>query len=104
MPGEVSRSYDPDPEPEEQQPRDAIVYDIDVSGEYDPETLKGEIRRLRNLLNDCWDAAGLLGSAATKQPWQAWEEPSDLLDQIYELSSDAEAYRNDEDRDDVEDE
>ncbi len=102
MPGEVSRAFDPEPD-DHRESRDKIVYDVDVQGEYDAETLKGEIRRLRNLLNDCWASAGLLGSDWTKQPWQAWEEPSDLVSQIDELHSDADAYRNDEDRDGIED-
>lgn len=92
MPGEVSRSFDPDPE--DRDPRDAIVYDVDVSGEYTADVLKGEIRRLRNLLNECWESAGLLGSRMTGQPYQAWEEPSDLVMQIDELHCDAIEYRN----------
>ena len=96
MPGEISRSFDPCLDHNQPDPRDAIVYDIDVSAEYDAETLKGEIRRLRNLLNDCWGAAGLLGSGFTGQPYQAWEEPSDLVGQIDELACDADAYRNGE--------
>ncbi len=72
--------------------RHKIVYDVDVKGDYDTEVLKGEIRRLRNLLNDCWSAAGLLGSHNTGQPFQAWEEPCDLLSKIYDLRSDAELY------------
>ncbi len=93
MPGEISRSYDPAPDDEPQEPRHAVVYDIDVAGEYPTDVLKGEIRRLRNLLNDCWDSAGLLSAKMTGQPYQAWEEPSDLLFQIQDLHSDAQAYR-----------
>lgn len=94
MPGEVSRSYDPDPEPDQQEPRDAIVYDIDVTGEYTTDVLKGEIRRLRDILNDCWKAAGLLSPKMTDQPFQAWEEPTDLIPEIEVLAMDADEYRN----------
>lgn len=92
MPGEVSRSYDPDPD-DTQEPRNAIVYDVDVTGDYDTETLRGEIRRLRNLLNECWDASGLLGANWTKQPYQAWEEPSDLVSHIGDIKGDLDAMR-----------
>lgn len=52
-----------------------------------------EVLRLRALLNECWAAAGLLGSAATGQPYQAWEEPSDLVRQVEQLAADADNYR-----------
>jgi len=93
MPGEVSRSFDPCPDPQPQELRDAIVYDVDVTAGYDAETLKGEIRRLRNLLNECWEAAGLLGPQMTGQPYQAWEEPSDLVMRIDDLHADADEHR-----------
>lgn len=48
-----------------------------------------EVLRLRGILNEAWAAAGLLGAAATKQPYQAWEEPTDLIPQIEQLASDA---------------
>lgn len=102
MPGEVSRSFDPCPEPEQQEPRDAIVYDVDVQDEYTPDVLKGEIRRLRNILNECWAAAGLLGSRMTGQPFQAWEEPTDLIPQIEELAMDAACYSETEPTDEQE--
>lgn len=102
MPGEVSRSFDPCPD-DRQEPRDEIVYDVQVLDAYDASTLRGEIIRLRNLLDECWEAAGLLGSRMTQQPWQSWEEPSDLVMQIHDLYSDADAYRNDEDRGDEDD-
>lgn len=73
-----------------------IVYDIDVRGEYPPAVLAAEVRRLRKLLNECWAAAGLLGSGMTGQPYQAWEEPTDLLPQIEQLAMDAECYRESE--------
>ena len=52
-----------------------------------------EVLRLRRLLDDCWAAAGLLGPGMTGQPFQAWEEPSDLVRQIEQLASDASNYR-----------
>lgn len=51
--------------------------------------LIGEVIRLRRLLDDCWEAAGLLNPSFTGQYEQAWEQPSDLVDQIEELCSDA---------------
>lgn len=53
-----------------------------------------EVLRLRKLLNECWAAAGLLGANMTGQPYQAWEEPSDLVGQIEDLASDAQNYRD----------
>ena len=53
-----------------------------------------EVLRLRKLLTQCWDATGLLGANMTGQPFQAWEEPSDLLGKIEELASDAQSYRD----------
>lgn len=104
MPGEISRAYDPCPDTEPQEPHDAIVYDIDVTDEYDSDTLKGEIRRLRTLLNECWAASGLLGSSMTGQPYQAWEEPSDLVSQIDDLHADAQEYRDGEDGEELDNE
>jgi len=95
MPGEVSRSFDPCPD-DQQEPRDAIQSDTDLHRDYGSAVLIGEIRRLRDILDECWEAAGLLGSNMTHRPWQAWEQPSDLVMQIHELSSDAQAYREGE--------
>lgn len=73
---------------DEQEPADAIVYDLKLQpGAYSENVLVGEIRRLRHLLCECWEAAGLLGDNWTGQPYQAWEEPSDLVAQIEELWS-----------------
>lgn len=98
MPGEVSRPFDPCPDDDQQEPRDAIQSDTDLHRDYGSDVLIGEIRRLRGILDECWDAAGLLTSKMTHQPWQAWEQPSDLVMQIHDLWSDADADRNDDDR------
>jgi hypothetical protein len=104
MPGEVSRSFDPCPDDEPMEPRDAIVYDVDVAGGYDAATLRGEVIRLRNLLNDCWLSAGLLSSTVTGQPWQAWDDHSDLPGAIDDLAADADEYRADTAREEPADE
>lgn len=68
-----------------------IVYDLDIApGRYSPSVLVAEINRLRRLLNECWDAAGLLNADMTGQPYQAWEEPSDLVAEIEKLCAKAE--------------
>lgn len=66
----------------------------DLSNCYSHDLLFAEIRRLRLLLNRCWDAAGLLNSRMTGRPSQAWEEPSDLVAEIEELAGNRE--RNEE--------
>lgn len=57
------------------------------------EELVAEVERLRDLLARCWQASGLLGANMTGQPYQAWEEPSDLIGQIDQLYSNSEDYR-----------
>ena len=91
MPGEVSRAFDPDPD-DDKDPRDRIVYDVDLVGEYDTPTLKGEIIRLRKLLTDCWDVTGLLSGCGTGEEWMAWEDDSDLLPQLESMAADALEY------------
>lgn len=55
-----------------------------------------EALRLRGILDEAWIASGLLGSRMTGQPYQAWEEPTDLIGQIEELASDADCWREHE--------
>jgi hypothetical protein len=77
---------------------DSIVYRItkEELAASTHEELVGEVERLRDLLIRCWQASGLLGERMTGQPFQAWEEPSDLIAQIDQLWSDAENWRTEQ--------
>ena len=83
MPGEVSRQFNP--MPDEDPPEDAIIQDAELKADYPADVLKGEIRRLRGLLDDCWLSAGLLAPDVTGQPWQAWDTGCELANEIDDM-------------------